>query len=171
MNKVSVVKVIVKLYFIGALAGSFIHLVHAGHKGGLATAEAWSLPFMIDGLAVIGMIMRSDSFSNRTRKIGFRTQCIMGMFSLAGNVYAAHNVGGAAYGVGIVALFIASEWLSDNIESATDEVVSEAERIAQQAADAQAAKKASTIAKRKATLARNKRIKAQQTKALEGMLK
>ena len=177
MNKVSLVKGIVKLYFFAALAGSFTHIITAAEKVGLGGWEAWSTPFMIDGLAVIGMVMRGEEFSSRTRRIGFRVQMVMGCMSLTANVYAAHNTGGMIYGVGIVALFLAAEWLGDKhqMQSAKAEAdalaIAEAEAITAQAAAEAQAKKAATQAKRAATIAKNKRTKASQTKALESLLK
>lgn len=170
MNKVTAVNVIVKLYFLGAIAGSFTHIITAAEKVGLSGWEMYSTPFMIDGLAIIGMVMRSHEFSTKTRKIGFRVQCTMGALSLVANVYAAHNIGGIIYGVGIVALFVAAEWLADNIEGAGADVVVEAEK----AIDAAAARKAEITAKRLATRKRNqvkaaKAAKAE-TKALESAL-
>lgn len=149
MNKVTVIKVIAKLYFIGALIGSFLHLIHAAQKGGLTGAEAYSVPFMIDGLALTALIMRGAEFSTRTRRIGFRVFLFTGSMSLAGNVFAASNIGGAVYGVAIVCLFLGMEWLSDNIESAQ----AEADKLA--AAEAEA-KKAQAIEKGRATRAANK---------------
>lgn len=169
MNKVSIIKAIVKLYFLGALTGSFIHLVEAAHKLGLGN-EAIAIPFMIDGIAVIGMVMRSEAFSKRTRKIGFRTQAFAAMMSLAGNVYAASSLGGIIFGVGIVALFIFAEWLSDNIECAEEDVKREAERIVREAEEATQAKKRVAIEKGKITKARNARVKKAEVKVLETML-
>ena len=165
-NKVSIVKAIVKLYFIGAIAGSFTHIITAAGKVGLEGWEMYSTPFMIDGLAIIGMIMRSDAFSARTRKIGFRTQLVMGLISLTANVYAAHNAGGMIFGVGIVALFLFSEWLSDNMESAGADSVTEAEEIIA----AELARKAAITAKRNATRKRNQAKAKREAKVLEDML-
>lgn len=117
MNKVKIVQAIVKLYFVGALAGSFVHIISAAEKLGLSGWESWSTPFMIDGLALIGMVLRSEDFSQATRKLGFRVQMVMGAFSLIANVYAAKNIGGVIYGVMIVALYIAAEWITDRVES------------------------------------------------------
>lgn len=149
MNKVQVIKIIAKLYFLGALTGSFLHLIHAAQKGGLTGVEAYSVPFMIDGLALTALIMRGSEFSTRTRKIGFRVFLFTGSLSLAGNVFAASNIGGMIYGVAIVALFLGMEWLSDNIESA------QAEQDAK-AAQAEMDKKAAAIAKGQATRRANK---------------
>lgn len=153
MNKYRLVKGIVKTYFLAALAGSFTHIVDAAGKVGLVGWEQWSTPFMIDGLAIIGMIMRGEDFSRETRKIGFRVQCVMGLFSLIANVYAAHTIGGVIYGVAIVALFIAAEWLAENMESAQVDRDREAKAKRQAAAQ-----KAAATRKRKAA-ARRREVK------------
>src|ERR1700755_1125715 len=131
MNKVKTAKLISRGYFVLALVVIFRHLIHAGMKGGL-TWEAYLIPFMVDGIAMMGMLLRGEEFASKTRKIGFRTQIGAGVLSLAGNVYAAHNVGGMVLGVAVVGLFIFAEWLTDQIHSAADEV--EAQAIAEAAA-------------------------------------
>jgi hypothetical protein len=170
MNKVSFIKVVAKLYFVGALAASFMHLIESGHKLELQAWETWTLPFMIDGFALVGMLMRGSEFSKATRKLGFRIQMGMGAVSLAGNVYAAHNRGGIAYGIAIVAMYLFLEYVSDRIQGAEVDVQAEAERIAREAAQAEADKKAAAIAKGQATRAKNARTKKAQVKALESML-
>lgn len=163
MNATQIVKTIAKLYFVGALLGSFAHIITAAEKIGLSGWEMWSTPFMIDGLAVIGLVMRGDAFSKATRKIGFRVQCTAGAVSLLANVYAASNVGGVIYGVAIVTLFVASEWLADKIESA------DVDKAAEVAAKRQeSARKAA--ATRKANKAKATRKRNAETKALEAML-
>lgn len=153
MTKTTITKAIVKGYFVAALAASFTHLIAAAHKGGLEGWEAWSVPFMIDGIAILGLIMRGTEFDTRTRKIGFRVQCGAGFLSLLGNVFAAHNIGGAVYGVGVVALFILAEWLSDNMGTAKDEA------------------KRNAVAKAQATRKRNARAANRVVKAAEAITK
>jgi hypothetical protein len=145
VTKVQVVKAIVKLYFVAALAGSFAHTITAAHKAGLAGWEAWSTPFMIDGLAIIGLVMRTDQFSQATQKLGLRVQAVMGLVSMAANVYAAHNLGGAVYGAALVVLWLASEHLAANLESASAD-----QARATQAKRSAAAKKAAATRKRNA---------------------
>lgn len=145
MRKVQIVKLIVRLYFIGALIASATHIIGSAGKLGLHGVEAWTTPALIDGIAIIGLVMRSEQFSARTRKIGFRVQMIAGLLSLAANIYAGDTLGERIYGVMIVALFIFSEWLSDQIESAEIDRAREA-----------AAKKATAQAKAKATREANK---------------
>lgn len=159
MNKVKIVQTIVKLYFVGALAGSFVHIIGAAEKLGLSGWESWSTPFMIDGLALIGMVMRSNDFSIATRKLGFRVQMVMGAFSLVANVYAAKNIGGVIYGVMIVSLYIASEAIAERMESSQVDRDHEAKLKRQEAAQ----KAANT---RKANAAR----KAREVKKLERMI-
>lgn len=154
MNKVKIVQAIVKLYFVGALAGSFVHIISAAEKLGLSGWEAWSTPFMIDGLALIGMVLRSEDFSAATRKLGFRVQMVMGAFSLIANVYAAKSIGGVIYGVMIVALYIAAEWITDRVES------SQVDRDREQAIKrSEAALKAAETRKRNARTAKAKRTR------------
>jgi hypothetical protein len=107
--------------------------------------QSWTTPFAIDGIAVIGMVMRSKAFSRSTRRLGFRVQITAGLLSLACNVFAGDTIGERVYGAMIVALFIFSEWLSDRMES--HEVDEEPARVA---------KRAAAITKGKATRAANK---------------
>lgn len=158
MNKVKIVQAIVKLYFVGAFAGSFVHIISAAEKLGLSGWEAWSAPFMIDGLALIGMVLRSDDFSQDTRKLGFRVQMAMGAFSLIANVYAAQNIGGVIYGVMIVALYITAEWITGRVESSQVDRDREAKLKRQEAAKKAAATRKSNarVAKARKTREVNK---------------
>jgi hypothetical protein len=162
-DSVKIVKLIVKLYFLCAITASFAHIITAAHKIGLTGLEAWSVPFMIDGLVIIGMVMRGKRYSKATRKLGLRVQVIMGTISLTANVYAAHNVGGVIYGVAIVTLFLAAEWLAERLEGIEADVEREArEKRSQAARKAAATRKAN---KAKATRKRNA-----QTRVLEEMI-
>jgi len=160
MTKVTGVKVIAKVYFFGAIAISFLHLVTAARKGGLTGYEAYTVPLMIDGIAIIGLVMRGTEFSQATRKIGFKVQIAAGMLSLMGNVFAASNLGGAVYGVGIVILFLVAEWLSDNIKSADMDVKAE-----------QATKRQSAAQKAAATRKRNARQAKAVVRGAEALIK
>lgn len=176
MNKIKIIKAIVKVYFAGAVYFSFSHVMHAWMKAGLVGAEAVGATVAIDLMFIVAMILRSDDFSSRTRKIGFRTMLVMGTLSLAGNIYAAHNLGGVIFGAMLPGYLLFSEWLADpkQITSAKSEnesnAIAEAERIAQAEADAIAAKKAAAIAKGRATRAANARKNKAQVKALESLV-
>lgn len=168
MNKSSLVKGIVKLYFFGALVISFTHIIEASHKLGLIGWQSWTTPFAIDGIAVIGMIMRSEAFSTDTRKIGFRVQIVAGLLSLACNVFAGNTLGERIYGVMIVVLFVLSEWLSDRIEGRE---VDQARELAAKRSAA-ATKAASTRKANKAAADRLvKTSKRRMARELDGILK
>jgi hypothetical protein len=163
VNKNRVIAVIVRLYFAAAIIASFSHVITTSEKLGLTGWELWSTPFMVDGIAIIGLVMRSASFSSDTQRIGFRTQMVAGGMSLVANVAAAHTFGGYLYGVGVVALFVYAEWLSGKIESAESE---QARIFAEEAA----AKRASAVAKAAATRKRNARRRKTEARVLEEML-
>jgi hypothetical protein len=180
MNKVSMMKGISKLYFAGALTGSFIHIVTSAHKLGGEGIEAYATPFMIDGLAVMGMAMRSDDFSKRTNKIGFKVQVVTGLMSLGMNVYAANSAFGIMFGVALVALFVLAEWLNDQIEGREVDLTKEAEAIVKAASAFLAtcthpttcttAKQCNSKTKGQKTRTKKARIAKQQVKVLQGMM-
>lgn len=180
MNKVKLVKGITKGYFVAALAGSATHIIASSHKLGGTGYEAMVTPLMIDGVAVIGMVMRSDEFSKRTNKIGFIVQAIMGTFSLAMNVYAAHNLFGVLFGIAIVGLFVFAEWLGDQIEAReVDEDAKAKAANAWKAAcshptkcstEAQCSTKTAAVAKARKTTARKAKARKVQAAALESLL-
>jgi uncharacterized membrane protein len=161
MTKTRIVKWIVKAYFFAAIAASFHHLITAAGKAGLTGWEMWSVPFLIDGIAIIGLIMRGPEFSAATRQIGFRVQIVAGVLSLIGNVFAANNIGQAVYGVAIVALFIFSEWLSDRIESVEVDHAAAAQTKRQEAAAKAAATRKRNATKAKAVVKAAERITRQ----------
>ncbi len=159
MRKVQIIQIIVKAYFVLALAFSFMHLVAAGHKAGLATVEAWAVPVLVDGLALVGVVMRTPEFACATRKLGLRIQVVMASISLALNEYSAHNVGGMVFAAGIVSLYIGAEVVSGYVHP-----------IAVDLAAQQATKVAASVAKGKATRARNARTAKAEAKVLDAML-
>lgn len=126
MNQISIVKGIVRGYFAGALALSATHTVHSFEKLGLDTGEQYVTPLAIDGIAILGLIMRGDKWSTDTRKIGLRIQIGAGSLQLAANVYAASSAGGMILGVLIVALYLLAEWLSGRMVTRDSELAAEA---------------------------------------------
>lgn len=163
MTKTQAIRAIAKLYFAAAIAASFSHILTTAGNMGLTGWEQWSTPFMIDGIAIMGLAMRSAGFSTATQRIGFRTQMIAGALSLIANIAAATTPGGYVYGVGVVTLFVYAEWLSTKIESA------EAEQERQAAAEI-AAKRQAAAAKGAATRKRNARRQKAEDRALENIL-
>ena len=101
---------IVRLYMIGALAISFGHIIAAAHLLHLDGWQSYTVPFAVDGFAVLGMIGRSARFAESTQRTGLRLQAVAGLASLAANVYAGHTLGERLYGALIVTAFVAAEW-------------------------------------------------------------
>lgn len=128
-------KLITKAYFFGALSISFTHIITSAHKMGGEGYEPYVAPFMVDGVALLGMHMRNEKYDDRTNKIGLWAQCCAGLLSLAMNVHAAHSLFGMLLGIGVVVLFLVTEWMAGNIKLRKD---SEAEQNAAAAAAAAA---------------------------------
>ena len=154
------VAAIVRLYMIGALAVSFTHIVTASHLLGLEGWQAWTVPFAIDGFALLGMIGRSARFSADTQRTGFRLQITAGAVSLIANVYAGHTVGERLYGALIVAAFIVAEWYAAKLRPAPVVVPTEAERRSAAAKKAAATRKANAAAKATRPARRPKALQA-----------
>jgi uncharacterized membrane protein len=175
-----IVRTIVKAYFLGALTLSFMHIVEAANKLHTTGWQIWCWPFMIDGIAVIGMVMRSKNWSSATNKIGFRVQLGAGTLSLAANIYAGNTTGDRMTGIGAVALFLFAEWLSDHMETRQAETkkietaeleaiaaLPSPEELAAQARSERAKKAWETRRKNDAKKARERKAQA---KALEALV-
>jgi signal transduction histidine kinase len=109
------VATIVRCYMLGALAISFGHIITAAGLLGLTGWQAWTVPFAIDGFAVLGMIGRSCRFAASTQRTGLRLQACAGLLSLACNVYAGQTVGERLYGALIVSAFVVAEWYAGKL--------------------------------------------------------
>lgn len=132
-NAVRTVKLITRAYFLGCLAMSASHAVEAAHMAGLTGYEAYAVPVLVDGVAALGMTLRSETFSTRTQRDGLRVQAAMTAVSMIINVYAATSWGGVVLGMALPGLYMAAEWLSGRVESATTE---QAARAAQRRSEA-----------------------------------
>lgn len=145
-----IVATIVRLYMIGALAISFDHIITAAGMLGLHGWQAYTVPFAIDGFAVLGMIGRSARFAESTQRTGLKLQAAAGTLSLAANIYAGHTRGEQIYGALIVTAFIVAEWYAGKLrpapaaKTAVDPRRSEAARKAAATRKANAATKTAT---------------------------
>lgn len=169
MNKTyALVATIVRIYMVGALVISFNHVITASGMLGLTGWQAWTVPFFIDGFAILGMIGRSARFAPETQAIGFRLQIGAGLLSLAANVYAGHTIGERLYGVLIVAGFVTAEWYSHKLRPvATKAEAVKATRSAA-ATKAAATRKANAETAKAASKAKAERARiARETKALK----
>lgn len=156
MNKVSLIKGIAKLYFGTAVGFSSFHLITSAEKLGGHGIEAYMTPVLVDGIAILGLAMRSEDHSAKTRQLGLITQVAAGALSLAGNLYAAQNLFGILFGLLTVILFLWTEFLASNIESVQvdiDAANATARATAQAAEDA---KRADRNAKARARRAASK---------------
>lgn len=141
------------------LALSVTHIYDLFHGVlGSAALTAAAMPLFIDGLQVIGKLMRGESFASETRKVGFRVQVLGALLSLVANVISGHALGDKIAGVVLVGGYILAEKLAEAIRpvQADVQVIAQATQAAKSATRSAAAQKAA--ATRKANAAR----KAQQ---------
>lgn len=156
------VKTIVTLFMAGAAYVSFMHIVHTAAALGLG-AERWTVPFIIDGLAVLGLIGRSPRFAAKTQTAGLKLTIGAGLLSLAANIAAGENLGQRIYGALIVAAFVVAEWYGAKLSPAPA-----AAPVEQVTDEAKAARRSEGAKKAAATRAANKaRTDAEKAEAAE----
>jgi hypothetical protein len=110
---------ITRLYFLGALAASYVEIRHGFERLGTTNWKAQMAPITIDLFAVLGAIARSKAFTDRTRRIGFRVQAVASSVSFIANVAFGESWGDRIFGALIVAGYVFSEWFADNMEKRT----------------------------------------------------
>lgn len=148
-----VVKFVVLMFMSGAAAISFKHIVDVSLTLGL-TWEAYTVPFFIDGLAILGLVGRTDKFDVSTKRAGLVLVTFAGSLSLAANITAGDNLGQQCYGALVVCGFALAEWFAGRMKAApTPERVDEATRTKR----SEAARKAA--ATRKANARKRKRAR------------
>lgn len=108
------VKAVVYGFMLGAAGISFSHIVKVGFDWGL-TWEAWTAPFFIDGLAVLGIIGRHPRWDKEARDGAWWLIVPMGILSLACNVMAGNTIGQKVYGGLLVAGFGIAEWYASKL--------------------------------------------------------
>jgi hypothetical protein len=152
------VKTVVMMFMIGAATISFGHIVETSHELGL-TWESFTVPFFVDGLAILGLIGRTSAFARPTNRAGWVLILTAGSASLAANIYAGHNLGQQLYGALVVVGFGLAEWYATKLQAAPAPApeVDEATRVRRSAA---AVKAAQTRAKNKARAARRPKAPA-----------
>lgn len=109
--------VIVYGFLLGTAAGSFHHIVVVGDRLGLGW-EAWTVPFLVDGIALMGKMGRSRRFAESTQRAGLRLMAFGGVLSLACNIYAGENLGQRCFGGLLVAGFLIVEWYAGKLSPA-----------------------------------------------------
>jgi len=96
------------LYMPATLFLSFSHIVELGHMTGLTGRQAFIAPFLIDGFALIGMVLRTFA-DEATRRFGLKMQITAMAASFAANIAAGNNAGERAFGAAVVIAFIVAE--------------------------------------------------------------
>jgi hypothetical protein len=148
-----IVKGIAYGMFGAGLALSVTHIYDLFHNVlGSATLTAAAMPLFIDGLQVIGKLMRGESFASQTRTVGFRVQLLGALLSLAANVIAGHALGDKIAGVILVGGYILAEKLAETIRP----VQADVQAIAKTRAAAKSATRSAAAQKAAATRAANK---------------
>jgi len=107
-NALTIIRIVVWVFMLGAAVISFTHIVETGHMLGLGW-EAIAAPFLIDGIALVGKVSMLPRFSDRFRRSGRTLLMMGGTLSLACNIAAGHNHGQRAFGVLVVVGFMALE--------------------------------------------------------------
>lgn len=126
----TIVSLIVNGFMLGAAALSFSHIVTTSTRLGIMSWQAYLVPFFIDGLAVLGMIGRSEAMARALaargctpeqiadiKRFGFRLQLVAGLLSLAANWYAGHTLGEKLFGILVVTGFVITEKYSEKLRS------------------------------------------------------
>lgn len=124
----TVVSIIVNGFMLMAAGISYSHIVQTSVRLGIADWQAYIVPLFIDGLAVLGMIGRSDAMAaqlrarNRTeaeiaavKSFGFKLQFGAGALSLAANFYAGETLGAQLLGILIVGGFVITEKYAEKL--------------------------------------------------------
>lgn len=153
------VKTVVLMFMIGAATISFGHIVETSHRLGL-TWEAYTVPFFIDGLAILGLIGRTSAFDRSTNRAGWVLILTAGSASLAANIFAGHNLGQQLYGALVVVGFGLAEWYSVRLKPAAvpapevdEETRAKRSEAARKAAATRKANKAKRVRRPKAPAA------------------
>ena len=114
----ALVWLIVHTFLVGAAAVSFTHIVDVSERLGVHDWQAYTVPFLIDGIAILGKIGRSRKFAEKTRRAGLVLMGLGGLVSLAANIEAGENIGQKAYGALLVGGFVLAEWYAGKLEAA-----------------------------------------------------
>lgn len=126
----SIVSIIVNAFMLMAATISFSHIITTASRLGVTSWQTYTVPAFIDGLAILGMIGRSEAMArelrrrNRTeaeiaavRQFAFWLQLTAGLLSLAANFYAGVTLGDRLFGLLVVAGFIVSEKFSEKLRA------------------------------------------------------
>lgn len=144
----TVVSVIVNGFMLMAAGISYSHIVHTSARLGVTSWQTYLVPAFVDGLAILGMIGRSEAMARQlaarghtaeeieaVKRFGFWLQLTAGTVSLAANFYAGETLGDQLFGLLVVGGFVVTEKYSEKLRS----VGAKADAKTDTAADVQAA--------------------------------
>lgn len=138
-------------FFAGALAVSYIHIVHVFHMLGLTDWQRYIVPAAIDGLMVLGRIGMAANFAPEARATGKRLFLSMLALSLVANVAAGlESVGGMLWGGLVIMGLVITEWYGPKLRPRPLSPQERAAITRKTNAEATARAKATASAKRKA---------------------
>lgn len=138
-------------FFAGALAVSYLHIVHVFTMLGLTDWQHWVAPLPIDGLLVLGRIGMATSFAPDTRDAGKRLFLSMLALSFTANVAAGlDSVGGMVWGGLVIMGLVITEWYGPKLRPRPLSPQERAAITRKANAEATAAARAAAAAKRKA---------------------
>jgi hypothetical protein len=139
--------VLVYGFLAAAAVGSYSNIVGLAHDLGVSSGHAWTTPFLVDGIALMGKLLRSRDLAPTAHRAGLRLMIFGGVLSLAANVLHGHTWGDRIYGALLVVGFIVVERASDHLAPAPAVKVASPELKAKRSA---AAVKAAATRKRNA---------------------
>lgn len=126
----TIVSVIVNGFMLMAAGISYSHIVQTSIRLGVADWQAYLVPAFVDGLAILGLIGRSDAMARQLaargctpeqiadiKRFGFRLQLAAGLVSLAANFYAGHTLGERLFGLLVVGGFVITEKYSEKLRA------------------------------------------------------
>jgi len=105
-------------FLAAAAVGSYGNIVGLAHDLGVSSDHAWTTPLLIDGVALMGKLLRSRNLAATAHRAGLRLMLFGGVLSLAANVLHGHTWGDRIYGALLVVGFIVVERASDHLAPA-----------------------------------------------------
>lgn len=102
-------------FLAAAAVGSFNNIVGLAHDLGVSPGHAWTTPFLVDGIALMGKLLRSRHLAKTAHRAGLRLMIFGGVLSLTANVLHGHTLGDQIWGALLVVGFIVVERASDHL--------------------------------------------------------
>lgn len=115
--------VIVYGFLLGAAVGSFGNIVGLAEHIGVSGSHAWTSPLLVDGIALMGKLLRSHRLAPAANRAGLRLMVFGGVLSLTANILHGHTLGDRIYGALLVVGFLIVERAAEHLAPAPAPVV------------------------------------------------